>query len=236
MSNLATAIQDWVRDYADATEIVLTSGEGLRRLNEVYHGMFNPDYALGIGGGRFRIGRNWPEVYVVSDLGVNTTSGTAAYAWLTSTIYREEPIVELETSAGSGDYEPVPPGLDEEEWVALQNASNSRPERYRRLRSGTTMQIEFAPTPNVTNLDIRLRGQTEITKFTATTAIDGTTNTIFFNEEPDQALSYFIAALYKAKRGDSGRAVELVQSGIGLLPATDYMPSRDTNQITSHYP
>ena len=235
MSNLVSAIQDWVRDYADATEIVLTSGEGLRRLNEVYHGMFNPDYALGIGGSRFRVGRNWPEAYVTTDLGVNTTSGTASYAWPTTPIYREEPIVELETSAGSGDYEPVPPGLDEDEWVSLQNASNSRPERYRRLLVSAAMNIQFAPTPNVTNLDIRLRGQTEITKFTATTAVDGTTNTIFFNEEPDQSLAYFIAAIYKAKRGDTGRAVELVQAGIGLLPATDYMPSRDTNQVTAHY-
>lgn len=235
MSNLVSAIQDWVRDYADATEIVLTSGEGFRRLNEVYHGMFNPDYALGIGGGRFRIGRNWPEAYVTTDLGTNTTAGTASYAFPASPLYREEPIVELETSVGSGDYEPVPSGLDEDEWVSLQNASNSRPERYRRLLISAAMNLQFAPTPNVTSLDIRLRGQTEITKFTAATAVDGTTNTIFFNEEPDQALSYFIAALYKAKRGDTGRAVELVQAGIGLLPATDYMPSRDTNQITSHY-
>lgn len=231
MSNTGDKIQTWARIYADHDSLVITSGEGLEVLNEVYHGMFNPDYRL-LGA---QIGRNWPEAYQVNDLGVNTTSGTDAYSWLTSPIYREEPIVELETTAGSGDYEAIPPGIDETEWLRLQNSSDSRPRRYRRQITATVMQIVFAPTPNVTSLDIRLRGQIEITKFTSTTAADGSTNTIFFNEEPDQALAYFIAAVYKSKRGDRARALELLEDGMGLLPATDYMPARDDNEITAHY-
>ena len=235
MSNTGTTIQTWTRFYTNNAVEDISTGSGLQLLNEVYHGMFNPEYTLYFGGAKFRVGRNWPEAYQTNDLGVNTTAGTAAYTWLASPIYREEPIVELETSAGSGYYEPIPPGRDEDEWVRLQNASNSRPERYRRALSGSTMQLQFAPTPDTTSLDIRLRGQVEITKFTATTVADGTTQTLFFNEEPDQALAYFVSAHLKAKRGQTARAVELVQLGLGLLPASDPMPAHDTNQITAHY-
>lgn len=231
MSNTGNQIQTWARIWADDTGLSITSGDGLEVFNEVYHGMFNPDYML-LG---FNVGRNWPEAYQTNDLGVNTTAGTNAYAWLTSPIYREEPIVELETTAGGGLYEIVKPGLDEREWVRLQNASNSRPKRYRRLLSGSNMQIQFAPTPDTTGLDIRLRGQVEITKFTSTTAADDTTNTVFFNEEPDNALARFIAAVYKAKRGDAQRAAELMRDGMGLLPKTEYMPTRDDNEIEAHY-
>ena len=230
MSNLATQIERWVQVLVGETEFI-TTDDGLEVLNEVYHGMFNPDYRL-FG---FSIGRNWPEAYAVTDMGVNTTSGTDAYAWLISPIYREEPIVELETTAGSGLYEQIPPAVDEVEWLRMQNASNSRPVVYRRQRSGSTMQIVFAPTPNATGLDIRLRGQTEITKFTNKTAMDGSTTTIFFNEEPDHALAYFIAAKLESNRGNTDRANGLMENGTGLLPATEYMPSRDEDKIIAHY-
>ena len=230
MSNLATKIQTWARHLADDSVLLITSGDGLEVLNEIYHGMFNPDYKLM----DFAVGRRWPEAYQSNDMGVNTTSGTAAYAWLASPVYREEPEVELETSAGSGLYEPIRPATDEVEWLRYVNASKSRPVVYRRQLSGSTMQIVFAPTPNATGLDIVLRGQIEITKFTSVTATDGSTNTIFFNEEPDNALAHFIAAKFKAQRGDSGRAGELMGDGMGLLPATEHMPS-DEDRIMAHY-
>lgn len=235
MSNLATTIQTWAQIYSDDSNLTITSGDGLEVLNEVYAGMFNPDYKVSVGGRFFTIGRNWAETWESNDLGVNTTSGTNDYAWLTSPIYREEPQVLLETSAGGGDYEVIPPGDDEILWNRLVNASNGRPQRYRRYRSGSTMTLRFAPTPDTSSLDIILRGHVEITKFTSTTAVDGSTNTIFFNDAPDQALAYFIAANFKAKRGDPRRAIDLILSGLGLLPSTDYMPSRDENEIVAHY-
>ena len=235
MSNTGNQIQDWVQIWADSASEVITSGDGLEILNEVYHGMFNPEYMISVGGRNFRIGRRWAEAYATTDFASETTSGTSDYAWPTSPIYREEPIVELETSASSGDFEIIDPARDENEWASLRLASNGRPFRYRRLLISTVMNLRFAPTPSTTSLVIRLRGQQEITKFTATTAADGATLTIFFNEEADQALAYFIAALFKAKRGDSGRAVDLIQNGLGLLPASDYMPAFDDNQITAHY-
>lgn len=234
MSNLATKIQTWVRHYADQGSISITSGDGLDVLNEVYHGMFNPDYRISAGGRLFEIGRNWPEAYQSNDMGVNTTSGTSAYAWLASPIYREEPVVELETAVGSGEYDIIPMVTDEAEWTRFSNLGNNRPLVYRRQLSGSTMQIVFAPTPDTTGLDIVLRGQIEITKFTAATAIDETTNTIFFNEEPDQALAYFIAARLQVKFGDPAQSHNLVQSGLGLLPSVERMPARDVNRIEAN--
>ncbi len=235
MSNTGNQIQTWVQIWADSASEAITSGDGLEILNEVYHGMFNPDYMISVGGRRFRIGRRWPEVYSVTNFSLETTSGTSDYAWPTSPIYREEPIVELETSPSSGDFEIIEPARDENEWASLRLASNSRPSRYRRLLISSVMNIRLVPTPATTSLVIRLRGQQEITKFTSITAADGSTLTLFFNEEPDQALAYFISAKFKAKRGDVGRAVDLIQDGLGLLPATDYMPAFDDNQITAHY-
>lgn len=236
MSNVIdTAIQVWARHYADDTQLTITSGDGLNVLNEIYGGMLTPGYRFAVGGRAFTVGRLWPESYQTNDLGADTTAGTAAYNWLTSPIYQEEPIVELETSAGQGDYESIPHARDERQWVRLKNASNARPEAYIRYDSSGTMKIEFAPTPTTTGLDIRLRGYVEPTLFTSSTTTDGTTNTIFFNENPDRALAYFIAASFLDKRNDTERALALAIAGLGLLPRSEHMPSQDDNQITAHY-
>lgn len=235
MSNLATQIQTWVRIWSDSASETITSGDGLEILNEVYKGMLMDHYMISVGGRSFRIGRRWAEVYATTDFSAETTAGTSDYAWPTSPVYHEEPIVELETSPSSGEFEIIEPARDENEWAHLRQASNARPFRYRRLRLSAVMNLRFAPTPATTSLVIRIRGQEDISSFTSVTATDGSTNTVFFNEEPDQALAYFIAAKLKAKRGDVGRALDLIQDGIGLLPSTDYMPAFDDNQITAHY-
>ena len=49
--------------------------------------------------------------------------------------------------------------------------------------------------------------------------------TPFVDFDADQALVCFTAALLKSKRGDTGRAMELIEQGRGLLPMYDRTPS-----------
>ena len=48
--------------------------------------------------------------------------------------------------------------------------------------------------------------------------------TPFLDDDVDQALALFVAAAWKANKGDPQRAVELIEQGLGLLPRGDTTP------------
>lgn len=230
MSNLATKIQTWVQIWSDYESLVLTSGNGLEILNEVYAGMFNPDYKI-LGA---PIGRRWPENFA-QDTSISTVASQEAYNWPTSPVFHEEPSIKIQGTSGGTVYHLLAPAKSEEEWRLAVEVGDSFPSIYRRKLVAGTMKLLIRPTPVSASLTIEISGYTEITEFTTTTAIDGTTDTIFFNQMSDRALAKFIAAVYKDKRGDPQRAQALVREGIGLLPSTQYMPELETNEITPVY-
>lgn len=227
MATTLTNIQTDVRFWAQDQDLVITSGDNLRRANEVYQGIFTPGYTLT----GLRVGMRWPE-RIREHTSLATVSGTPGYNWPSSPVFlRDDAVVELQEASGGAVYRQLDLIADEAEDLALRNSSNTIPSHYRWLMdtSGTAL-ITLRPTPSVTGLTIRIRGETEATAFTA-----GTSETEFTNINHDKALAMLIAAVFKMQRGDPGYAQALVANAKGLLPKYDTSPWPSAGKLIAHY-
>lgn len=206
-------IQSDFRFWADAESEILTTGTNLRIFNTVYQGMFSPDYML-LG---VNIGRRWPEG-TREDTSLTMVVSQEQYTWPTTPKYKEPIWVEGTDSSTSEPY-PILWAPDMNTWSAFDRVGNSRPLYCRLIDVSGTVKLALRPTPVKTD-GIRITGLIEITELT-----DGTKSTIFLNKNSDRALAMLIAATFKAKRGDTGRALELINQAKGLLPINDTTPS-----------
>ncbi len=221
MPSLWTSIQDDVRHYADDSQLTIindSNDNGLRTSNLIYQGMFNPDFRL-LGQ---KIGRRWPEA-TQEDTSLTMVVGQEAYTRPTSPVFKDPFVIEgLDVNASNLPYR-LFPASDMPTWTHYDNFNNSQPLYFRLLNVSGTVKLALRPNPDQVD-PIRITGPIEITEFTTSTANDGNTKTAFINIGSDRALALFIAADYHAKRGQAGRASQLVTQGLGLLPLYDTTP------------
>jgi len=225
MATTVGTIQTWARFYSNDQTLLLTGATDIEIFNFVYAGMFDPDYELA----GVKIGRRWAEG-TQEDSSLSTTASTQTVALPSSLVFKEEPVIELQTTVGGTLYERLRPCPDEKTWLRFTNAGEGFPEFYRLMNDSGTVKIFLAPTPNTSSLTIRIRGPIEVTELA-----DATDTTIFLNKNSDRALAKLLASEYKRKRGDSARANELIQEALALLPATEYTPSYSDNRVQAQY-
>jgi len=215
MSDTLSNIQTDARFFADDSVVDLTTGLGLRIANLVYQRMCNM--------------RRWPELIRV-DTSLSTTSGTDSYTWVTSPVFKEEPLIEIQESSGSSDYCIISRCPDEHTWTQIKNSGNSFPVYYRKINESGTVKIVFGPTPNVSSLTIRITGLIEATEFSG-----GASTTVFLEKNSDRALSMLIAAEYQEKRGFRDESTLLRRQAMSLIPTVNHQPSYESGQIAAHY-
>jgi hypothetical protein len=212
--------------YADDSQLTLSTGVGLRRLNQMYRGMTNPGWKML---GRTVIGRNFPEL-LTTDTSLATTDGTATYTLPTTNRFRGRPFVEILDASDNSEPIRIPYATSMHEWNRYWSDNTDMPWMCMLIAAGGVTagrKLEFRPSPDTTGDTIRLTGYKELDVFTATTD-----TTEFTEASSDDALAMLVAADYLSKRGDSGRAQELIENAIGIMP-TDSVSVRlhDTGHI-----
>lgn len=213
MADTLTNIQTDYRFWSNVSDGTIVSGIGLRIFNTVYQGMFSPDFEIG----GIKIGRLWPEG-TQEDTSLTMVVGQEQYTWVTSPKFKEPIWVEGLDSNTNEPY-PILWAPDMNTWSAYDRVGNSRPLYCRLINVSGTIKLALRPTPVKTD-GIRITGLIEITELT-----QGSDSTIFLNKNSDRALSMLVAATFKAKRGESGRALELINQAKGLLPINDTTPN-----------
>ena len=226
MATTLTNIQTDVRFYAQDVDLVITSGNDLRRANEIYQGIFTPGFQML----DIAIGMRWPE-RVREDTSLTTTAAQAAYTWpSTPRFLLDDVAIELQDQSGGATYRRLDPVIDELEDLQLRNQSDTLPTHYRWWDASGTTQLVLRPSPVTAGLTIRIRGVSEVTVFA-----DGTTTTEFDNINHDKALAMLIAAMYKIQRGDVGYAQILIKNAKGLLPRYETSPMVSSGKLEAHY-
>ena len=223
LTNVQTDVRFWVQD----ADLVITSGDGLRRANEVYQGVFTPGYSLL----DMKIGMRWPE-RIRENTSLSTTDGTASYNWPSSPVFiLDDSVLELQEASGGSIYRSLDRIVDEVEDLMLRNSSNAIPTHYRwGSDTSGTATVTLRPTPSQSSLTIRIRGATEVLAF-----VDGTSTTEFDNINHDKALAMLIASVYKIQRGDIGYAQTLIANAKGLLPRYETSPQPRADMLVAHY-
>jgi len=218
MSSILSDIQTLVRHYSNDSSLTITSGVGLDVANLIYQGLCSPDFRL-MG---FHIGRRWPNV-TREDTSIITTASTELYEWPHSPIFRLWPVLEYLDVSNSSEPTPLEWVPSIAIWSQYDISTDGLPEFARLLNVDGELQLALRPNPDTTGDIIRITGVIEVENFT-----DSHSVTIFLDGNVDSALAFFIAADFKAKRGETQRAVELVQQGIGCYPASDKTPTFHT--------
>lgn len=213
MADTLTNIQTDVRFWANDSQLDITSGTNLRVFNSVYQGMFTPGYKLfGVN-----IGRRWVEA-TREDTSLTMVAGTEQYTWPASPVFKEPFFIEgLDVNASNDPYTifPVP---TMQLWSDLDDSNNAQPIYYRLIDVSGTLKLALRPPPDQAD-PIRITGLIEVTELTT-----GSESTVFKNTNADRALAMLVAAEFKDKRGNSRRALELLQKARSLLPVYDRTP------------
>ena len=76
-------IQELARNYADDSNLAITSGKGLKVANQIYQGMFTENYKI-LGN---KIGRRWPEATRLNTT-ISTVVDVEEYDWITSPVFK----------------------------------------------------------------------------------------------------------------------------------------------------
>lgn len=213
MADTLSNIQSDARFWANDRNLTIVSGTGLRIFNAVYQGMFSEDFRIA----GIQIGRRWPE-NTAEDTSLTMIVGQEQYTWPVSPVFK--PGFFLEGLDASSNNEPyvIESAISSEQWSFFDDSNNATPLIYRLIDVSGVVKLAIRPTPDSAD-PIRITGMKEITELT-----DGTKSTVFLNNNSDKALAKFIAAEYKAKRGDPERALQLIAEGRAFLPLYDYAP------------
>ena len=213
MVDTLTNIQTDARFYANDSALTITSGDGLRIFNLVYQGMFSPGFIMR----DVKVGRRWPEA-TREDTSLTMVAGQEDYTWPTTPKFKHP--IWLEGTEGTARTYPIIWVPDMTVWSAYgpNNVGDTEPIYARLLDVSGTLTLSLRPNPNRAD-GIRINGLIEITELT-----QGADSTVFVNVNSDRALSKLVAAEFKAKRGDGGRADELIAEAVGLLPEMDATP------------
>lgn len=213
MAETLTNLQTDVRFWTDQDNLTITAGTNLRMFNQVYQGLFTPDYKMfGV-----RVGRRWPEA-TREDTSVTMVVGQEQYTFPTSPVFKEPFFIEgLNTNQNNLPYI-IQPATNMALWSRYEDLNNAQPILYRLLDVAGTVKLALRPNPDQTDT-VRITGLIEVTELTG-----GSDSTIFRNKNADRALAMLVAAMFQAKFGDVERAQQLARQANALLPREDRSP------------
>ena len=197
MAQTLSQIQTIVQFEARDDNIALSSGTGLAQANAIYR--------------RLCALLSFPEL-TREDTSLSTTAGTEAYTWPSSPVFIDLQKVEVKDPDDDLKYKFIAPAQAELEWSLEREKKQNFPKFYRRMHNGTSNVIQFAPTPHIGSLTIRLTGVIEPTAFTASSS-----TSIFLNTAVDEALAYLIASDTMQQRAFYDHADSLLKRAAELL-------------------
>lgn len=210
-------IEPEVQFFADESNLTISSGVNLPIVNSFYK--------------EFCGLRLFPELEV-TDSSITLVQGQEAYKWPIAYQFRNEPALLLQRTTGNPrNFVKVWPVQDNVYWGFLKNVVQSFPSHYKKEKqTGEDYTLLLRPVSNITGLQLLLAGQVLPPLFTA-----ATDRTIFMEENRDRAFARFLAAQWHKKRGNIGRAEELLDEVDDLMPESDYGPSERDNKIVPHF-
>ena len=215
MADTLTNIQEDVRHYADDGNLTIVSGQGLRIANLIYQGMLSPGFKL-LG---MVIGRRWPEATRENTSLTMVVGDEDTYTWPATPVFKA-PVWLEGIDASTSDPYPIEWAPDMATWSAYDDQNGTdRPTYARLIDVAGTLKLALRRRPYQADT-LRITGIIERTEFSS-----GSSSSCFIHKNADRALAHFIAADYKAKRGDMQRALSLIDDGVSLLPEQDATPS-----------
>lgn len=223
MADSLTNIQTDARFWANDGQLdIISDSAGLRLFNMAYQGLCTPDFKLlGVS-----IGRRWPET-TREDTSLTMVVSQEQYTWPTSPVFVDPTWIEgLDTNNSNAPY-PIHWAPDMTTWSLYDEVGDAEPLYCRLIDVSGTLKLALRPTPVRTD-GIRITGLIQITELTV-----GANTTIFRNYNTDKALSILVAALYKMKRGEPEKAIELLTQVKGLLPVNDTTPGLTGSGVIS---
>ena len=181
MAKSVSELQDGMRFKGAEDSLLITSGEGLENLNNVYRKMAAV--------------LPWPEL-LREDTAIVTTSAVRL-TWPLEPVYLDLQLLEIQDGDDGDDYKPIFPAAD------MSSLSDSRrkkkqsvPDFYLRMSTAELQQIEFAPGPKYRGKTVRRLGIIE------PVPLEGTSSyTVFQQRIADDALEWMLAGMYQERDG-----------------------------------
>lgn len=208
MAQTLSSIQVLARYESRDQSLDLTTTEGLAVANMLYR--------------RIVLLVDWTEL-IRTDTSLSTTAGTSSYTWPSTNVYMDVKAIEIQDSEDENKYKVIAPVRTELDWSIQREKENSFPLVYRRHHNGTNNVVEFAPTPNIGSLTVRIIGKIEPTAFTSASS-----TTLFLNNSADEALALLIASDVADKRNQTTRSEQLLRRAseiLSSLSGKDITPS-----------
>lgn len=200
-------IEPDVQFFADESNLAISSGVNLPIVNSFYK--------------EFCGLRLFPELEITDD-SIVTVAGQESYVWPINVQFRGEPALILQRTLGNPrNFVQVWPETNNVHWGYLKNVVQSFPSHYKKeSQDGKNYSLLLRPIPNISGLSLLLIGQA------LPPTLSGPLDTTVFKEENrDRAFARFLAAKWQEKRGNSGRAQDLLDEVDALLPEGDYGPT-----------
>ena len=186
MAKSVSDIQSGMRFKGAEDSILVTEGEGLRNLNDVYRGL--------------AAALPWPE-FTREDTSIQTASGNR-YDWVSSVVFLDVMAFEIQDGEDGNKYKIVFPAADMNSLNKSRNKNKqSVPDFYWRFYTGTTHQVELAPGPKFSGKTIRVTGIIEPDELQ-----DGNSETMFIQRAADDAMEWLLASMYQQRDGMLDRA------------------------------
>lgn len=168
MPESRSTLQTNIRFWANNSSEVIASGDGKIAFDQVYLGMFNPNYKI-LGA---RVGRRWAE-RTRENTSLTMVASTATYDWPTDPVIKEPFYIEgLDVNASNDPYPIVPPP-SMEEWSRMDDLNDAQPVYWRLKDVAGVLKLELRPNPDQAD-PIRINSVAGARKFptTALSSVD----------------------------------------------------------------
>jgi hypothetical protein len=207
MAKSVSELQDGMRFKGADDSIVITEGEGLQNLNNIYRKQASV--------------LPWQEL-LREDTSILTTSAVRN-TWPLEPVFLDVKLVEIQDGDDGDDYKPIFPAPDYNSLSeSRRKAKQGVPDYYLRLSTANEQQIEFAPGPKYSGKTVRRLGVIEPVELEGASSY-----TVFLPRIADDALEWMLAGMYLERDGfipqaqvRYGRAQEIFEQLFGkeLVP------------------
>ena len=216
MAKLVSDIQNGMRFKGAEDTITITSGEGLRNLNNMYR--------------RVAVLLPWPEL-MQEDTSLTTTAATR-YNWPNSPVFLDLRLVEIQDGDDNNFYKPFWPAPDMHTLADVRRKPvQSVPDYYFRMTVARVQKIELLPAPKYSGKIIRRTGIVEPEELAGADGL-----TVFTQNIADDALEHMLAGFYQERDGMSGQAAANFRNAQEIwqrLFGKELVPDELVQRITS---